>query len=110
MKIVVDQLAKVLHARPEEISKTRPMAELGLDSLMTLEMAMDLESAIDVTFSLDRSVGTMTIPNLVDEIIAQVSAAKDVEQEAPAMGMALEAKEVPVPTEAHGQSKPRLVA
>ena len=41
-KIVVDRLGKVLHARPEDISRVRPMAELGLDSLMTLELAMDL--------------------------------------------------------------------
>jgi acyl carrier protein len=80
-KIVVDQLGRVLHARPEDISRVRPMAELGLDSLMTLELAMDLESAIGINFSMERSVGSLTIPNLVDEIIAQVSSASELEEE-----------------------------
>jgi NADPH:quinone reductase-like Zn-dependent oxidoreductase/acyl carrier protein len=82
-RIVVDQLAKVLHSRPEDVSRTRPMKELGLDSLMTLELAMDLESSIGIDFSLARSVGSLTVPVLVDEIIAQVNLGQYPEDEEP---------------------------
>jgi acyl carrier protein len=109
-KIVVDQLGRVLHARPEDISRVRPMAELGLDSLMTLELAMDLESAIGINFSMERSVGSLTIPNLVDEIIAQVSSASELEEEENAGGALPAAMEDPAPVTTSEPSGARLVA
>jgi phthiocerol/phenolphthiocerol synthesis type-I polyketide synthase C len=109
-KIVVDQLGRVLHARPEDISRVRPMAELGLDSLMTLELAMDLEGAIGINFSMERSVGSLTIPNLVDEIIAQVSSARDVEAEARPAGIEPGAKETVIPAKENEPTGARLVA
>jgi acyl transferase domain-containing protein/NADPH:quinone reductase-like Zn-dependent oxidoreductase/acyl carrier protein len=109
-KIVVDRLGKVLHARPEDISRVRPMAELGLDSLMTLELAMDLEGAIGINFSMERSVGSLTIPNLVDEIIAQVSSAGDPEEQEDPAGIRPVTTEVLAPTTANDQTGARLVA
>jgi len=70
--VVVRALGKVLHARPEDISRVRPLGEIGLDSLMTLELVMSLESAFGLNISLVNSVGTLTISALSDEIIAQV--------------------------------------
>jgi len=109
-KIVVDQLGRVLHARPEDISRVRPMAELGLDSLMTLELAMDLEAAIGINFSMERSVGSLTIPNLVDEIIAQVSAGSDLEEEVPPSVIRPEVEGAQIPAEANERPGARLVA
>ncbi|MCW5733931.1 MAG: SDR family NAD(P)-dependent oxidoreductase [Enhydrobacter sp.] len=109
-KIVVDQLGRVLHARPEDISRVRPMAELGLDSLMTLELAMDLESAIGINFSMERSVGSLTIPNLVDEIIAQVSSANDPEEGSRSGGIEAGPQATNVAAEADAQPGARLVA
>ena len=109
-KIVVDQLGRVLHARPEDISRVRPMAELGLDSLMTLELAMDLEGAIGINFSMERSVGSLTIPNLVDEIIAQVSSANDLEEEARPGDAEPETVQPQAPAKANDQTGARLVA
>jgi phthiocerol/phenolphthiocerol synthesis type-I polyketide synthase C len=73
LEIVTGELAKVLHSRPEEISHTRPLGELGLDSLMTLELALELEGLLGRTFAFARSVGSITVPVLVDEIIAQIA-------------------------------------
>jgi len=109
-KIVVDQLGRVLHARPQDISRVRPMAELGLDSLMTLELAMDLESAIGINFSMERSVGSLTIPNLVDEIIAQVSSARDPEEQEDQSGIQPVTTEALAPATADDQTGARLVA
>ena len=78
--IVVRHLAKVLHARPEDISRVRPLGEIGLDSLMTLELVMDLEQALGFNISLVNAVGTLSIPALADEIIAQVDLGKDREE------------------------------
>lgn len=71
--VVVRNLAKVLHARPEDISRVRPLGEIGLDSLMTLELVMDLEAAFGFNISLVNSVGTLTVSALADEIVAQVA-------------------------------------
>jgi acyl carrier protein len=109
-KIVVDQLGRVLHARPEDISRVRPMAELGLDSLMTLELAMDLEGAIGINFSMERSVGSLTIPNLVDEIIAQVSSARGPEEREDQGGRPPVTTEAIAPATANEQTGARLVA
>jgi acyl carrier protein len=75
--VVVRQLAKVLHARPEDISRVRPLGEIGLDSLMKLELVMDLEQALGINVSLVNAVGTLSIPALADEIIAQVDLGQD---------------------------------
>ncbi|MGN6463835.1 MAG: type I polyketide synthase, partial [Pseudolabrys sp.] len=71
--VVVRNLAKVLHSRPEDISRVRPLGEIGLDSLMTLELVMDLEGAFGFNISLVNSVGTLTVSALADEIVAQVA-------------------------------------
>jgi phthiocerol/phenolphthiocerol synthesis type-I polyketide synthase C len=69
--MITAQLAKVLHFRPEDVSPTRPLAEIGLDSLMGLELGMNLESAFGVQFSAIGSVGAMTIASLADTVMAQ---------------------------------------
>jgi NAD(P)-dependent dehydrogenase (short-subunit alcohol dehydrogenase family)/acyl carrier protein len=79
--VVVAQLAKVLHARPEELSRSRPLGEIGLDSLMTLELAMDIEKAVGASMSRMQSVGALTIQGLVDEIIAQAEGTSDLDDE-----------------------------
>ncbi|MFZ3357363.1 MAG: type I polyketide synthase [Xanthobacteraceae bacterium] len=70
--VIVTQLARVLHAREEEISRVRPVGEIGLDSLMALEFAMSLEESFGVPVTLSSSVGSMTVSGLVNEIICQL--------------------------------------
>jgi NAD(P)-dependent dehydrogenase (short-subunit alcohol dehydrogenase family)/acyl carrier protein len=70
--VIVTQLARVLHAREEEISRVRPLGEVGLDSLMALEFAMSLEESFGIHVTLTSSVGTLTVSALVSEIICQL--------------------------------------
>lgn len=83
LEIVTGELAKVLHSRPEEVSYTRPLGELGLDSLMTLELALELEGLLGRNFVFARSVGSITVPVLVDEIITQIVTNDDHDQSGP---------------------------
>ena len=71
---ITTQLARVLRFREEEISRSRPLAEIGLDSLMGLELAMQIEEAFGLKISLAGAAGALTISSLADEIIAKARA------------------------------------
>ena len=77
LHLVLVKLGKVLNARPEDISRVRPLGEIGLDSLMTLELVMDLEKSIGFNISMVNSVGTLSVPALVDRVIAQLSSERN---------------------------------
>jgi phthiocerol/phenolphthiocerol synthesis type-I polyketide synthase C len=72
VELVTRQLAKVLHARPEDIKANRPLNEVGLDSLMALELALELEKMVGISFSLSTSMSTLTPVGLADAIINQI--------------------------------------
>jgi len=71
--LIVAQLARVLHSKDEDISRTRPLGEIGLDSLMALELGMSLEGAFSIQVSLAGSAAELTIAGLTDQIIAQAA-------------------------------------
>jgi acyl transferase domain-containing protein/NADPH:quinone reductase-like Zn-dependent oxidoreductase/NADP-dependent 3-hydroxy acid dehydrogenase YdfG/acyl carrier protein len=71
-EVIVVQLARVLHSREEDISRVRTLGEIGLDSLMAIELVMNLEECFGFHFSLAGSAGTLTIPGVVDEILGQI--------------------------------------
>ncbi|MPZ57867.1 MAG: SDR family NAD(P)-dependent oxidoreductase [Rhizobiales bacterium] len=70
---IVSELARVLHSREEDISRVRPMSEIGVDSLMALELNMNLKDAFGVEIPLSNSAGSMTVAGLAEEMIAQVN-------------------------------------
>jgi phthiocerol/phenolphthiocerol synthesis type-I polyketide synthase C len=70
--VIVWQLARVLRAREDEISRIRPLGEIGLDSLMLLEFAMNFEDSFGIHVSLSSSVGALTVTSLANEVISQL--------------------------------------
>jgi acyl carrier protein len=70
---IVGELARVLHAREEDVSRVRPLSEIGVDSLMALELNMNLKDAFGVEIPLSNSAGAMTVASLAEELIAQVN-------------------------------------
>jgi len=80
--LAIRELAHVLHARPEDISRVRPLGDIGLDSLMSLEFVMNLEKALGIGISVAGAVGSLTIPALADEIVAQLHLGRDREDTA----------------------------
>jgi NAD(P)-dependent dehydrogenase (short-subunit alcohol dehydrogenase family)/acyl carrier protein len=68
---IVSQLARVLHSREDDISRVRPLAEIGLDSLMALELGMNLEQIFGTSVTFAASTGALTVSGVADGIIAQ---------------------------------------
>ncbi len=68
---IVARLAKVLHAAEEDINRSRPLGEIGLDSLMGLELGLGLEETFGMRIALGGGAGGMTVTALAEEIIAQ---------------------------------------
>lgn len=75
--VITSQLAHVLHLREEDISHLRPLGELGLDSLMALELVMNLEACFGIHIPLSGSSGGMTISDIANEVIAHVGLDRD---------------------------------
>ena len=70
--VITVQLANVLHLREEDISLVKPLGEIGLDSLMALELVMKLEERFGIRMPLTGASGGMTIADIADQIIAHV--------------------------------------
>lgn len=71
---IVVELARVLHFHEDDINRTQPLGEIGLDSLMALELGMKLEAVFGIHFSLTGAAGNLSVTGLADEIIAKASA------------------------------------
>jgi acyl carrier protein len=75
--VISAQLAHVLHLREEDISLVRPLGEIGLDSLMAVELVMNLEECFGVQIPLGGSTGAMTVSDIADEVIAHIGLDRD---------------------------------
>jgi len=48
LEIVVDEIARVLRLLPKEVDRHRPLADIGMDSLMMLELRATVETALQI--------------------------------------------------------------
>ena len=48
LDIVVDEIARVLRLPPKEIDRHRPLADIGMDSLMMLELRTTVEASLQI--------------------------------------------------------------
>jgi len=48
LDIVVEEIARVLRLPPKEVDRHRPLAEIGMDSLMMLELRTTVEDALQI--------------------------------------------------------------
>jgi phthiocerol/phenolphthiocerol synthesis type-I polyketide synthase C len=75
--VIVTQLARVLHAPEEDISRTRPLADIGLDSLMALELVSGLEQTFGIDVPLSASAGTLTVVGIAEAILSDAQGNED---------------------------------
>ncbi len=75
--VIVTHLARVLHAAEEDISRTRPLADIGLDSLMALELVSGLEQTFAISVPLSASAGSLTVAAIADSIVNDAQGNQD---------------------------------
>ncbi len=65
---VLDEIARILRLPREDVSRSKPLMEIGLDSLMAVELGMGLEERFELEAPLSTSAGAMSIAELADYI------------------------------------------
>lgn len=72
-------LAHILRLAPEKIDPARPVAEMGMDSLMTLEMGIAIENHFGVQPSALHLSSTITLRGMADSILKEIRNARHVQ-------------------------------
>lgn len=85
VEIVVEEIARVLRLPPKEIDRHRPLAEIGMDSLMMLELRTTVEQSLGIDLpmmSLSSGIAPMDVARRITPLIIG-------EKEAPVMNSTL---------------------
>ena len=67
--LIVDEIARVLRLPREDVARTTPLAEIGLDSLMAVELALGLEERFRLNAPLSTTASSFTVNELADHVI-----------------------------------------
>ena len=67
--LIVDEIARVLRLPREDVARTTPLAEIGLDSLMAVELALGLEERFILNGPLTTTASSFSVNELADHII-----------------------------------------
>jgi acyl carrier protein len=68
--ILVEEVARVLRLPRDEVSRTKPLAEIGLDSLMAVELTLSLERRFTMDTPLSASAGASNVVDLAATILS----------------------------------------
>ena len=71
--LVTEELSRVLRLPREEIGRTKPLSELGLDSLMAVELALALESRLSLDAPLGEAASAFNVMELAQRILSSVA-------------------------------------
>ena len=72
IEIIVGEIATVLRIPKQDVGTTKRLAEMGLDSLMAIELATALQERLELASPPSGSVGTLTVPALAEHLIGSV--------------------------------------
>jgi phthiocerol/phenolphthiocerol synthesis type-I polyketide synthase C len=67
------QIARILHMSPEKIGKDRSLADMGMDSLMGMELGMAVEESFGVKFSVMALAEGATVVSLARRIVDSIT-------------------------------------
>jgi acyl transferase domain-containing protein/NADPH:quinone reductase-like Zn-dependent oxidoreductase/NAD(P)-dependent dehydrogenase (short-subunit alcohol dehydrogenase family)/acyl carrier protein len=76
-EIVRAEVAEILRMAPERVETGTPLLDMGMDSLMAVELATSIESALDIQLSALALSGGPTIESVVDRIVRLLHPAED---------------------------------
>ena len=67
--IVIEELARILRLPREDVSRSKPLSEIGLDSLMAVELTLALETRLRLDAPLGEAAGAFNVTELAARII-----------------------------------------
>jgi len=67
--LIVEEISRVLRLPREDVSRTKALSEIGLDSLMAVELALGLEERFGLKGSLSASASGFTVVELADHVV-----------------------------------------
>ena len=68
--ILVEEIARILRLPREDVSRTKPLAEIGLDSLMAVELMLSLETRFAMDSPLGTSAGGFNVLDLAGHLMS----------------------------------------
>jgi NADPH:quinone reductase-like Zn-dependent oxidoreductase/acyl carrier protein len=71
--VIIEELARILRLPREEVSKSKPLSEIGLDSLMAVELTLGLEARFALDAPLAGLAGGFNVMELAEQILASQS-------------------------------------
>ncbi|WP_414587921.1 SDR family NAD(P)-dependent oxidoreductase [Scytonema sp. PCC 10023] len=72
---LLEQVARVLGTSAAKLDSSKPLTNLGLDSLMAVELSNRLEKALDVSVPTMKLMGGLSISQLAKELVEQLAPA-----------------------------------
>ncbi len=67
--LIVEEIARVLRLPREDVARTVPLSEIGLDSLMAVEVALGLEGRFILETPLSTTASSFSVNELADHVI-----------------------------------------
>jgi len=68
-EIVIEELARILRMPREDVSRSKPLSEIGLDSLMAVELTLALETRLGLDSPLGEAAGAFNVTELALRIL-----------------------------------------
>ena len=78
--LIVDEIARVLRLPREDVGRSTPLAEIGLDSLMAVELALGLEQRFTLNAPLSTSASSFSVNELTEHVIGLATGAVSEDQ------------------------------
>jgi len=66
--VIVEEIARILRLPLETLNRSKPLSEIGLDSLMAVELGVSLEERLSLEAPLSTSAGSFNVGELADHI------------------------------------------
>ncbi len=70
---ITEQIARVLRLPRDDVARNKPLAEIGLDSLMAMELTLALEQRFGLSGSMMTSASGLTVVEVADHVIAVIT-------------------------------------